>query len=122
MTKNSRSDAYAASGVDITAGYKAVQLMKEHVGRTVTDGVMSDVGGFGGLFLSVHQKWLWKGTDAGSGIEDPYKTVRKRFVHDAPLVYTVTPAVGYRGRHLAFMGEFGLGDEKSVNVRTSFMW
>ena len=50
MTKNSRSDAYAASGVDITAGYKAVQLMKEHVGRTMTDGVLSDVGGFGGLF------------------------------------------------------------------------
>jgi hypothetical protein len=80
------------------------------------------MGSFGGLFLSVHQKWLWKGTDAGSNIEDPYKTVRKRFVHDAPLVYTVIPAVGYRGRHLAFMGEFGLGDEKSVNVRTSFMW
>ncbi len=50
MTKNSRSDAYAASGVDITAGYKAVQLMKEHVGRTQTSGVISDVGGFGGLF------------------------------------------------------------------------
>ena len=81
-----------------------------------------EMGSLGGLFLSVHQKWLWKGTDAGSNIEDPYKTVRKRFVHDAPLVYTVTPAVGYRGRHLAFMGELGLGDEKSVNVRTSFMW
>lgn len=50
MNKNSKSDAYAASGVDITAGYKAVQLMKEHVKRTNTAGVMSDVGGFGGLF------------------------------------------------------------------------
>ncbi len=50
MSKDSRSEAYAASGVDITAGYKAVELMKEHVGRTRTDGVLSDVGGFGGLF------------------------------------------------------------------------
>ena len=48
--KNSKSDAYAASGVDITAGYKAVQLMKKHVARTANSGVMSDVGGFGGLF------------------------------------------------------------------------
>lgn len=48
--KNSKSDSYAAAGVDITAGYKAVELMKKHVARTVTPGVISDVGGFGGLF------------------------------------------------------------------------
>lgn len=47
---NSRSESYAAAGVDITAGYKAVELMKKYVARTVTDGVCSDVGGFGGLF------------------------------------------------------------------------
>ncbi|MBQ6370675.1 MAG: phosphoribosylformylglycinamidine cyclo-ligase [Firmicutes bacterium] len=67
MTKNSRSDAYAASGVDITAGYKAVQLMKEHVGRTMTDGVLSDVGGFGGLFkpdiTGMSEPVLVSGTD-----------------------------------------------------------
>ena len=67
MTKNSKSDAYAASGVDITAGYKAVQLMKEHVGRTQTDGVMSDVGGFGGLFrpdiAGMSEPVLVSGTD-----------------------------------------------------------
>ena len=48
--ENSRSDSYAAAGVDITAGYKAVELMKTHIARTVTKGVVSDVGGFGGLF------------------------------------------------------------------------
>ncbi len=48
--KNSKSDAYAASGVDITAGYESVELMKEHVARTMIPGVLSDVGGFGGLF------------------------------------------------------------------------
>ena len=50
MNKNSRSEAYAAAGVDITAGYKAVELMKSHIARTATSGVCSDVGGFGGLF------------------------------------------------------------------------
>ena len=48
--KDSHSKAYAEAGVDITAGYKAVELMKKHVARTMTSGVCSDVGGFGGLF------------------------------------------------------------------------
>ena len=48
--KNSRSEAYAAAGVDITAGYKSVELMKKHIRRTNVPGVCEDVGGFGGLF------------------------------------------------------------------------
>ena len=50
MNEKSRSESYAASGVDITAGYKAVELMKEHVQRTMLGGHSSDIGGFGGLF------------------------------------------------------------------------
>lgn len=50
MNTQSRSESYAAAGVDITAGYKAVELMKSHIARTMTSGVCSDVGGFGGLF------------------------------------------------------------------------
>ncbi len=50
MNTQSRSESYAAAGVDITAGYRAVELMKQHIARTVTPGVCSDVGGFGGLF------------------------------------------------------------------------
>ena len=50
MNIQSRSESYAAAGVDITAGYKAVELMKSHIARTMTSGVCSDVGGFGGLF------------------------------------------------------------------------
>ena len=46
----SQSKSYAAAGVDITAGYRAVELMKAHIARTMTAGVCSDVGGFGGLF------------------------------------------------------------------------
>ena len=50
MIENSKSEAYAAAGVDITAGYRAVELMKKHIRRTETAGVCSDLGGFGGLF------------------------------------------------------------------------
>ncbi|MBR6472607.1 MAG: phosphoribosylformylglycinamidine cyclo-ligase [Firmicutes bacterium] len=50
MNEKSRSESYAASGVDITAGYKAVELMKKHVARTMLEGHSSDIGGFGGLF------------------------------------------------------------------------
>ncbi|MBQ1376621.1 MAG: phosphoribosylformylglycinamidine cyclo-ligase [Lachnospiraceae bacterium] len=50
MNTNSSSEAYKAAGVDITAGYRAVELMKAHIARTMTGGVVSDIGGFGGLF------------------------------------------------------------------------
>ncbi len=46
----SQSESYKAAGVDITAGYKAVELMKKHIASTLTKGVCSDIGGFGGLF------------------------------------------------------------------------
>ena len=46
----SYSESYKQAGVDITAGYKAVELMKAHIARTMTSGVCSDIGGFGGLF------------------------------------------------------------------------
>ena len=50
MHSQSKSESYAKAGVDITAGYRAVELMKQHIARTMTSGVCSDVGGFGGLF------------------------------------------------------------------------
>ena len=48
--KNSKSESYAAAGVDITAGYRAVELMKKHIARTKNEGCLDDVGGFGGCF------------------------------------------------------------------------
>ena len=50
IMNNSRSESYKAAGVDITAGYKAVELMKKHIARTITRGAASDIGGFGGIF------------------------------------------------------------------------
>ena len=64
---NSQSKSYAAAGVDITAGYKAVELMKAHIARTMTSGVCSDIGGFGGLFeldvTGMEKPVLVSGTD-----------------------------------------------------------
>ena len=63
----SQSESYAKAGVDITAGYKGVQLMKPFVARTMIPGVCSDVGGFGGLFApdlsGMEEPVLVSGTD-----------------------------------------------------------
>ena len=65
--KNSQSASYAAAGVDIVAGYRAVELMKKHVARTRNDGCLDDVGGFGGCFglpvAGMEQPVLVSGTD-----------------------------------------------------------
>ena len=61
------SESYKEAGVDITAGYKAVELMKQHIAKTMTSGVCSDVGGFGGLFeldvTGMEKPVLVSGTD-----------------------------------------------------------
>ena len=64
--KNSYSASYAAAGVDITAGYRAVELMKKHVARTKNEGCLDDVGGFGGCFglpMGYEEPVLVSGTD-----------------------------------------------------------
>ncbi len=63
---NSRSESYAAAGVDITAGYKSVELMKAHIKRTRNEGCLDDVGGFGGCFglpTGMEEPVLVSGTD-----------------------------------------------------------
>ena len=61
------SESYKAAGVDITAGYRAVELMKKHVAATMTAGCVSDIGGFGGLFeldmTGIQRPVLVSGTD-----------------------------------------------------------
>ena len=61
MHSNSKSESYAAAGVDIVAGYRAVELMKKHVARTRNEGCLDDVGGFGGCF----------GLGSFAGMEEP---------------------------------------------------
>ena len=61
------SESYRKAGVDITAGYEGVKLMSAHVKRTVIPGVVSDIGGFGGLFApdlgGMQEPVLVSGTD-----------------------------------------------------------
>jgi len=65
--KNSYSESYKKAGVDVTAGYRAVELMKQHVARTATKGVLDGIGGFGGLFAldvkGMEEPVLVSGTD-----------------------------------------------------------
>ena len=61
------SESYKSAGVDITAGYKAVELMKKHIAKTLTAGALSDIGCFGGLFeldlTGISKPVLVSGTD-----------------------------------------------------------
>ncbi len=63
----SYSESYAAAGVDITAGYRAVELMKQHIAKTMVGGKTTDIGGFGGLFeldmTGIEKPVLVSGTD-----------------------------------------------------------
>ena len=63
----SYSESYAAAGVDITAGYRAVELMKQHIAKTMVNGKTTDIGGFGGLFeldmTGIEKPVLVSGTD-----------------------------------------------------------
>jgi len=65
--KNSYSESYKKAGVDVTAGYRAVELMKKHVQRTATAGMLEGIGGFGGLFQldlkGIEEPVLVSGTD-----------------------------------------------------------
>ncbi len=81
--KQSHSASYRAAGVDIEAGYKAVELMKQHVARTMIPGVVSDIGGFGGLFApdlsGIREPVLVSGTD---GVGTKLKIAFKMDKHD----------------------------------------
>ena len=77
------------------------------------------LGGKKSLLAGLHNKWLWKGTDPGSDVYDPYKTTRKRFIHDAPLQYSLTPMLTYRGERFSISGEYSFFGKKNVGVRVS---
>ena len=79
----SHSESYRAAGVDITAGYRAVELMKQHVARTMTPGVLEGLGGFGGLFeldlTGMTRPVLVSGTD---GVGTKLKIAFEQDKHD----------------------------------------
>ena len=110
MIENSRSEAYAAAGVDITAGYRAVELMKKHIRRTERPGVCSDVGGFGGLFepdLSGMEKpVLVSGTD---GVGTKLKIAFLMDKHDTVGIDCVAMCVNDGAQPLFFLDYIACG-------------
>ena len=81
--EQSHSASYAAAGVDIEAGYAGVKLMKRHVERTFIPGVVSDIGGFGGLFApdlsGMTEPVLVSGTD---GVGTKQRIAQRMDKHD----------------------------------------
>ena len=88
------SESYKAAGVDITAGYTAVELMKKHIARTITPGVVGDVGGFGGLFrpdlTGIKNPILVSGTD---GVGTKIKIAFEMDKHDTVGIDCVAMSV-----------------------------
>ncbi|WP_290925613.1 hypothetical protein [Fibrobacter sp.] len=74
------------------------------------------------IFFGLHNKWLWKGKDYGSDIDDPYKTVRKKFIEKAPLQYTISPSFSYNGQHASFELELIFGKNRAFFVNNTFYW
>ena len=75
------SESYRRAGVDITAGYRAVELMKQYIARTMTENVLSGLGGFGGLFElpeGLRKPVLVAGTD-GVGTKLKLSFLLKRY-------------------------------------------
>lgn len=79
------------------------------------------------IFFSFHNQWLWKGSDYGSDIDDSYPSLsekprQKRFIHNAAMHYNATPSISYRGRYVSFTGEFTLGNDPAVYLRSMIMF
>ena len=94
----SESESYKAAGVDITAGYASVELMKKHVARTMTAGCVEGIGGFGGLFAldaaGMEEPVLVSGTD-GVGTK-PEKSPCCLTKHDTIRLLTAMAMVRQR--------------------------
>lgn len=114
MNTQSKSESYAAAGVDITAGYKAVELMKKHIERTATAGVCSDVGGFGGLFeldlSGISRPVLVSGTDGvGTKLKLAFLTDRHDTVGIDCVAMCVNDIICCGARPLFFLDYIACG-------------
>lgn len=120
---NSYSDRYAAAGVDITAGYRAVELMKQHIARTTTDGVLGGVGGFGGLFsldlTGIAKPVLVSGTD---GVGTKLKLAFQMNKHDSVGIDCVAMCVNdiicCGAKPIFFLDYIAIGKNEPEKVAT----
>lgn len=76
--------------------------------------------------FGLHQRWFWKGTDAGSNLNDPnppnHANVHKHFLRGTKMQYALTPILGYEGRYTNFNLEWTFFDDKKVYTRMGFKW
>lgn len=118
---NSHSAAYAAAGVNIEAGYEGVKLMKKHVDRTVIDGVVSDIGGFGGLFMpnisGMKEPVLVSGTD---GVGTKQRIAQLMNKHDTVgidcVAMCVNDVVCVGAKPIFFLDYIAIGKNDPVKV------
>lgn len=118
---NSHSEAYAAAGVDITAGYEGVKLMKKHVERTVIPGVVSGIGGFGGLFMpdmkGMAEPVLVSGTD---GVGTKQRIAQLLDKHDTVgidcVAMCVNDVICCGAKPLFFLDYIAIGKNDPVKV------
>ena len=120
---NSHSASYAAAGVNIQAGYEGVRLMKKHVARTMIPGVVSDIGGFGGLFTpdiaGMTEPTLVMGTD---GVGTKQRIAQLMDKHDTVgidcVAMCVNDIVCCGAKPIAFLDYIAIGKNEPEKVAT----
>ena len=120
---NSHSASYAAAGVNIEAGYEGVRLMKKHVARTMIPGVVSDIGGFGGLFIpdiaGMKEPTLVMGTD---GVGTKQRIAQLMDKHDTVgidcVAMCVNDIVCCGAKPIAFLDYIAIGKNEPEKVAT----
>ncbi len=120
---NSHSASYAAAGVNIEAGYEGVRLMKKHVARTMIPGVVSDIGGFGGLFTpdiaGMTEPTLVMGTD---GVGTKQRIAQLLDKHDTVgidcVAMCVNDIVCCGAKPIAFLDYIAIGKNEPEKVAT----
>ena len=120
---NSKSDSYAKAGVDITAGYRAVELMKTHIARTMTSGMLSGIGGFGGLFeldlTGIMKPVLVSGTD---GVGTKLKLAFLMDKHDTVgidcVAMCVNDIIAQGAQPLFFLDYIAVGKNHPEKIQT----
>ncbi len=121
--EHSHSASYAAAGVNIEAGYEGVRLMKKHVARTMIPGVVSDIGGFGGLFTpdisGMTEPTLVMGTD-GVGTKQRIAQIMDK--HDTVgidcVAMCVNDIVCCGAKPIAFLDYIAIGKNVPEKVAT----
>ena len=120
MNEISRSESYAAAGVDITAGYRAVELMKQHIARTMTD-VETSIGGFGGVFpldlTGIQKPVLVSGTDGvGTNLKIAFGMVKNDTVGVDCVAMCVNDVICVGAKPLFFLDYIACGKNQPQRI------